>query len=194
MSELEKSIKKLRSEGKSYRQIQSELNCSMATISYHLSDGQKDKNKKRTEKNRYKLNNVLTKKLNNFISKQRRVKKRLTKNDVKYSAMIADKLYDFERRKEKSMEKIDIKDVFQKLEEHPFCYLTGDRLKLDDSKSFNFDHKIPVSRGGDNSLDNLGICTREANMSKNNMTLEEYLELCKKVLEHNGYIVTKAEE
>ena len=61
------------------------------------------------------------------------------------------------------------------------------------SYSYNLDHVTPRSRGGDNSLDNLGITTPIANKSKTNLTTEEYLELCKKVLENNGYEIKKVE-
>lgn len=40
-------ILRLREEGKSYRQIQSELGCSKGTIAYHCGAGQKDKAKQR---------------------------------------------------------------------------------------------------------------------------------------------------
>jgi hypothetical protein len=46
--ELKEKILKLKSEGKSYRQIQKILGCSKGTIAYHLGDGQKQKTAKRT--------------------------------------------------------------------------------------------------------------------------------------------------
>lgn len=48
-----------------------------------------------------------------------------------------------------------------------------------------------VSKGGTNDLSNLGITIPIANYSKSDLTVEEYLELCKKVLEHYGYTVNK---
>ena len=54
-----------------------------------------------------------------------------------------------------------------------------------------FDHIIPVSKGGSNDLSNLGITTPAANYSKSDLTVEEYLNLCKLVLEHHGYTVNK---
>ena len=37
----------------------------------------------------------------------------------------------------------------------------------------------------------MGITTPEANASKTDLTVEEYLELCKTVLQNFGYTVTK---
>lgn len=56
---------------------------------------------------------------------------------------------------------------------------------------YQLDHIIPVSKGEDNSLENMGITIPIANQAKTDLTLEEYLDLCKQVLEYHGYIVTK---
>ena len=37
------------------------------------------------------------------------------------------------------------------------------------------DHRLPISRGGDNSRENLNISCRFCNFSKNNKTVEEFL-------------------
>lgn len=60
-----------------------------------------------------------------------------------------------------------------------------------ETDSYDLDHIIPISREGTNELSNLGVAIPIANKSKSNLTLEEYLELCKKVLEYHGYTVTK---
>jgi transposase len=48
MTKLADSIFELRLQGMTYKQIQSELGCSKATISYYLGAGQKEKNLQRT--------------------------------------------------------------------------------------------------------------------------------------------------
>ena len=70
------------------------------------------------------------------------------------------------------------------------CYLTGriiDILKDD----YCLDHIVPISKGGSNQLSNMGMTCPEANASKADLTLEEYLNLCKEVLENFGYTITK---
>ena len=39
------------------------------------------------------------------------------------------------------------------------------------------DHKIPLSRGGNNLYENLGIVCRQCNSKKRSKTFEEYLEV-----------------
>lgn len=55
MESLEKQIRFLREQGRSYSEIQMELGCSKGTISYHLGAGQKKKNLDRQQKSRNKL-------------------------------------------------------------------------------------------------------------------------------------------
>lgn len=55
------------------------------------------------------------------------------------------------------------------------CALTGDKL----DRTAEIDHKIPRSRGGDDSLGNLQWVTRAANRAKRDLTDEEFLLLCK---------------
>jgi CRISPR/Cas system Type II protein with McrA/HNH and RuvC-like nuclease domain len=158
-------IKKLRSEGKSYNQIKEILNCSKSTISYHLGDNQKEKAYERNKKQR-KLNPWL-KKSENFV--------------IKYeSGDITNSKNYFDRKK--------LKEYLDSVDK---CYLTGREVDTTDTKTYHFDHIIPLSKGGDSSFENLGITTPEANMSKTNMTVEEFIDLCKDVLINFGYDVIK---
>lgn len=60
------------------------------------------------------------------------------------------------------------------------CYLTNGKL----TKSIaEFDHKIPTTRGGTFSLDNIGITSKRLNSIKGSMTDKEFLELMKLVSE-----------
>ena len=51
------------------------------------------------------------------------------------------------------------------------CYLCGEPIIFGDD---NIEHKIPVSRGGTNSYDNLDIAHKACNLKKRTQTVEEY--------------------
>ena len=76
--------------------------------------------------------------------------------------------------------------------ENQTCYLTGRKIniKIDE---YQLDHKVPLSRGGKSSLENMGLTCKEANYAKHNLTEEEFVELCKEVVIHHGYTITKNE-
>ena len=78
-----------------------------------------------------------------------------------------------------------VEDFMEKFKGQKTCYLTGDPIDIYDLSSYQFDHIIPRSRGGSSDIDNLGLCTKEANYAKGNKTPEELLELCMKIVEHN---------
>jgi 5-methylcytosine-specific restriction endonuclease McrA len=54
------------------------------------------------------------------------------------------------------------------------CYYSGEPVK---EKDMNIDHKQPISRGGDNKLDNLCVCSGAMNRAKGNLTEFEFKEL-----------------
>lgn len=68
------------------------------------------------------------------------------------------------------------------------CYLTGTPINLE-TDDYCLDHIIPTDKNGSNELSNMGITTPEANASKTNLNIEEYLSLCKKVLCNFGYTI-----
>lgn len=61
------------------------------------------------------------------------------------------------------------------------CALTGADLTPD---NVSLDHRIPVSKGGSNTIDNIQLVTHEANRAKNTMTNDEFAAMCKSVVEH----------
>jgi len=67
------------------------------------------------------------------------------------------------------------------------CYLTGRAIDINDPASFSFDHKIPVSRSGTNTLDNLGITCKQANQAKSDLTIDEFIQLCGDVIINFGF-------
>jgi 5-methylcytosine-specific restriction endonuclease McrA len=184
---MKEEILKLRSEGKSYNEIVKILNCSKGTISYHCGIGQKTKSLNRLRKNR-KQNN-LKYRIQKFSSIKIPTKVKISAKKFNFKRSLYRKLYDFFNA---SPNLLSDKEVFlEKMNSNPYCYLTGRKIDLTDTPSYNFDHIIPVCKGGSNSFDNLGLTCKDANHSKSYLTVEEYLSLCKEVLEHNGYTITK---
>lgn len=177
---MKSKILELRSQGKSYREIQKELGCSKSTISYHCGDGQKEKTKERTQKNRD--NNSLLRKVENFKTKAR---KGIINKSQKFQLKSKEGI---QVMSETTME-FDHHDVLKKIGDNPICYLTGRPIDLNDPKTFHLDHIIPVSRSGNNSIDNLALACKEANIAKSNLLNEEFIELCLDVVKHHGYTI-----
>ncbi len=188
---LEIQIKKLRQRGYSYREIKKELGCSSGTISYHLSEGQKEKTLERTRQRRN--NDPLRRKLDSFTS-TRRVEKiaKEAKSTVAKLAWV--KTQGFQRRmksayKSKSEGNFTFNDVIEKMGRYTTCYLTGEPIDLMQPQTYEFDHIIPATKGGSNTLDNLGICCKEANRAKSDLSVEEFVEMCGKVAkQYSGLI------
>jgi 5-methylcytosine-specific restriction endonuclease McrA len=166
---MKEQILKLRKEGKSYNQIAKILECSKSLISYYCGKNQKDKSRQRTKKLRSE-------------SKTEKVRKK--------TESFAYKLGYNAKNFNKGKALFNYKDVLDKFGNITNCYLTGEEINLltDD---YHFDHIIPLSKGGESNIKNLGITTPEANQAKAGLNLEDFLQLCKKILIHYGFKVTK---
>lgn len=179
---MKEQILKLRAEGKSYNEIKEILGCSKGTISYHCGKGQKEKTTKRRQKRR---ENILLKKVESY-------KHRKTRKDV------VESVRKFQKRDNNSKGGVnkDInttftwEDVIAKVGADTVCYLSGEKIDLY-SNEYQLDHKIPASKGGENTLDNLGITHRDVNQMKRDLTIDELLEWCEKILKYNGYKIYK---
>ena len=122
------------------------------------------------------------------------IKKRTSKTLTSESRIFNLKKKSFARtgtkseRKTMHSEQLDIrfstKDMIHKFEidSDSKCYLTGDKIDFMDSSSWSADHIIPKSKGGDNSLQNCGLTSFTANQMKSNQTIEELVEMCRKIL------------
>jgi orotate phosphoribosyltransferase-like protein len=190
-TELGVKIVELRKLGLSQKKIAEELKCSKSTVSYYCSP--KTKNTIKERENNYKLENRKLFSFKNQVSLFRnRVPgkgKILTKNmHRKITAAVSF----FKNRNEmKVIKNYTYKDAIEHLGgEQTRCYLTGQAIDIN-KDDYCLDHIVPVSKGGNNELENMGITTPIANASKTDLTLEEYLLLCKQVLENFGYIVEK---
>lgn len=193
MPTLEQRILHLKSLGQTYKQIVETIGCSKGTVSYYLGVGQKAKTRHRTQKLRRKAHPFAAKiiKFRERCQSGQRRTLNLSNSDRK---ILTDKILTFHRdRKTKMYNPVTftVEDVINKVGQNPVCYLTGKTIEIDKPRTYQFDHVVPVARGGDNSLENLAIATKEANIAKNNMTNDEFVNLCKAVLEHHGYSVTK---
>jgi hypothetical protein len=60
------------------------------------------------------------------------------------------------------------------------CALTGEKLTPNTAQ---LDHKTPKSKGGDDVLDNLQWLDRTVNKMKGSMTVEEFVSVCKRVVQ-----------
>jgi hypothetical protein len=168
------------------------LGCAKSTIAYHCNpEYNKSSKKRRAELKRSKID----RKVDNFRNTKGN-KTFLTSEKVddyeKIKSRIGTKICNFQRKYSKhSNKKFCTKDIIKMIEENPYCYLTGDKIDISYPSGFALDHKLPACRGGSNELDNLGICTLISNQSKSYQTIDEYIELCKKVLINFGYKISK---
>lgn len=170
---MKEQILQLRQQGKTYNEIKEQLGCSKGTIAYHCGEGQKEKSLTRRRIN--KDSNPYQNKIDKFKSRVRDFQRHRDNS----GNFLESRNYDF-----------TYEDVVQKLTLEPICYLTGKPIDILDTKSYHFDHIVPITKGGDYSLENLAICTKEANIAKSNLSKEELLELCKDILTYNGYTIT----
>jgi hypothetical protein len=188
---MKNKILKLRSEGKSYREICRILNCSKGTVAYHCGEGQKEKNRKRAQKNSGP--HLIATKIESFCEKSSKTNIELRTKTRDFQRERVNEYNPVMKSKWHSLGKCEktfgVKDVIGKFGRYTECYLTGEPIDLFEPKTYAFDHIVPPGKGGENTIDNLGIATRTANSAKSNMLLNEFIELCIKVLDHNGYEV-----
>lgn len=199
-------IKGIRNCGASYFQIAKHFNLSKSTLSYHLSKGGKERQYKYKQQNKENHEFIVSKKATAFKAKKYTPKEIKKPKEESIDRIINCKAQQFKKEykgKDKMKRKNNCKqgnfsknwtgkDALKHIggKDNAYCYLTGEKLDLDKSDEYHFDHILPPRKDGTNDLSNLGAATRNANVSKNDMTVEEYLELCSKVLEHHGYSVT----
>jgi CRISPR/Cas system Type II protein with McrA/HNH and RuvC-like nuclease domain len=178
---MKEEILKLRNEGKTFNQIKEIIKCSKSTISYYCSEGQKEKTKIRTKKRR---ENIIIDKLERFKyrkskSNKERIRK-FNKRDNQMDGLVNKKIeitFTFE-------------DVIKKFGYSTVCYLSGEKINLNEN-TYHFDHILPSSRGGDNTLENLGVTHEIVNKMKGDLTPKELILWCEKILKYNGYDVNK---
>ncbi len=159
---MKEQILALYNQGKTYNEISKILNCSKGTISYHCGNGQKEKSllKQRQRRNQQ---HYLSKKVEQFSNR---------------------KLYFKTASFQKNKKTFTVEDVISKFGIETKCYLTGCKINLINDTNYEFDHIIPASKGGLNTLDNLGITLKVANRVKHNCTVEELVNICKLIIKN----------
>lgn len=169
-------ILNLRKQGLSYREICKELGCARSTVSYHCGKGQREKSRVSSQKRA-----PLCKKVGLFKSRCEPSSWKTFSSRVKCFKRRA-------RGRKDASWRVNVKsqyscaDVVKKISAKPVCYLTGKKIDINDAKAYSLDHRIPVSKGGTNELENLEICSTSANKAKADLTLDEFYKLCEDVL------------
>ena len=185
-TKLAQKILDLRSKNHTYQDIAKILNCSKGTVSYHCGLNQKSKTLKRNQT--YRNNHIIHKKIHRFMSIKKSDSLKVSKLREK---TLSKKIFIKIRKFSEYKPMFNAKDLLKKIGDNPICYLTGEPIDLNDSKSYHLDHIIPKSRGGDNSLSNCGLASKKANLSKTYMTYEEYVELCRKVVDYYDQTIAR---
>jgi 5-methylcytosine-specific restriction endonuclease McrA len=174
---MKEEILRLRALGYSYSQIQKETGASKGTISYHCSGEGKSKALERQRNRRKSV--PLTKKIDNFKGRSRKALRDSTRdfqrNRTAGGRHSTGRVYDF-----------SVEDLLNKIGLSPICAITGRQIDLSDPLSYSLDHIVPVSSGGDGSLENLQIVSRQANMMKNKYSMDEVIQFAVDVLKHHG--------
>lgn len=193
MSELSDKIWKLRSLGKTYNEIAKELKCDKSTISYYCNPNGKSKKKEYVKERYDPAIRSLSKRLTGFKSRKIKIRKRFKNKDYKSSfrTRVSNFVNNWKRYNMKDAKTFGYKDVLNHIGGwETKCYLTGRNIDLRKDE-YELDHVVPIVKGGSCSLDNLKVACKDANQSKHDMLLEDYIQLCKEVLENFGYTVEK---
>lgn len=186
-------ILQLSKQGLSYNQIRDKLNCSKGTIAYHLGKNQKHKTRARTIK--YRNKHPLISKIDRFQCKGKTYTKHINLNNKNLIYVLNGKISDFCKvfngdNTMTAKRLFNLEDVLHKIGPNPKCALTGVDIDINKPSTYQFDHIIPRNRGGDNSLDNMQITTKIANQAKRDMTQDEFINLCRLVIENQGFTIT----
>lgn len=182
----EELILQLRAEGKTYDEISKITGAAKSTISYYCGKNQQTKSLIRNRRSRSKQHPFIDKL---YFFKNRKNKLKTDKsNKSNFQQLMRGKINTFNRSKDRKMyhnPTFTVQDVIDKFGKTPKCYLTGIEIDIYNTSSYHFDHIIPVSKGGLNTLDNLALCLKDANKAKGDMLLEDFIKLCETIVEHN---------
>lgn len=193
----------LRSQGLSYNKIQEITGASKGTICYHLGANQKQKSLNRSREARKKLsaldikvrrfrsyrNTLLVNSTPSFAFNKRRLspkyKYKLLNLKLKrfFTSYAEEKQGNRKLKKEYPFTATDVLKV-----KPAICYLTGRSIDFNSPNTYELDHIIPRAKGGDNSLENLGVACPQANRGKSDLSVEEFFQMCVDVVKFNNLL------
>lgn len=182
---LGQQIIQLRDSGKTYDEIKVLLKCSKGTIAYHCGINQKQKTKDRKMKDPFRTK--ISRRVDNF-QKLTLESKPYKPNVKNFRERLSQKICTFTGKDGGRM--FTLEELLTRIGDNPICELTGRLIDIEDTRSWELDHKIPRSRGGDNSINNVAILSKVANQAKRDLTDAEFIQLCKDVLIYKGYKIS----
>ena len=164
-------IKKLHKAGLGYKRISQVLNVPYHIARFHSDPMAGEKWGRRSRK--WKKNNPIALKIHTTLRSRVKSFKRAGKD------------------KDDRVTNSDInsRDIVAKLKQNPHCYLTGLPIDLADTRSYQIDHIVPVSRGGTNDEGNIGLASKWANQAKGDMLVDEFVKKCIAVIVIQGFSV-----
>ena len=174
-------IQELYASGLTLTQISKSLSCAISTVEYHVKPETKAKTLARLK--------ISANKDHPYVAKTRKfrssshIRTKSTESILSAKRKIQFKVNNFKRTGTMQNENFSADDIIAKFGERPKCHFTGRDIDIYATSTYHFDHLIPVSRGGRNTLDNLAICCKDVNLAKRDMTSDEFINMCRQVVE-----------
>jgi len=179
-------ILKLKKDGYDYKEIAKKVGCSVKTSRYWCDTKYRDKIIKRDKEYRKRNKEKISKIQSSYYRKSglhHALYRKVYNFHVDQTLYKTNKSVTLEKQGiELSFTIDDVKKLFKA--QGGRCALTNKKLVLKNTTEWQLDHMIPRTRGGDNSISNCQILSKEANAAKWNMTNSEFIKLCKKVIKH----------
>lgn len=161
------------------------LGCSPVNVWYYSSE-----ENSQTVKDRQSERRAIAKAINPsdtipalLVKKIKRFSKDYKSSNSVIVKIISDKVIRFydSYLKGAKVDKVYLSMSVKKIMDNPTCYLTGRTIDLSEKGSYELDHIIPKSRGGGNTIENMGLTCTIANRCKSSLTDQEFITLCKEV-------------
>ena len=169
---------------------------SLGSISPHFNEATRKKIIERTNKYRSTIEGMLNYRIHKYFEKEDKVYTEPKENrHTSVYEMLRERFKDLKGRNGMESKKYieywkkneNLTIVDEELEWRMPCKICGEELVINPKGSdMQLDHIVPHSRGGESTPDNLVPVHKTCNQSKTNMTMEEMVELAKKVVKTHG--------